>query len=122
MLLTLPWSPSPPKDRHAGGAHHLVRGPLPFLDTTVLRVRQPWPWMVQSRTAHTAVLTDLAGEGIDVALTYLHPDEVDSPPTPARAHRTPTAPRSTAPPTTAPTPRYRGPCAARAETSHVRAS
>jgi len=35
--------------------------------------------MVQSLTADAAILTDLAGGTIHVALTALHPDELESP-------------------------------------------
>jgi hypothetical protein len=35
--------------------------------------------MVHSVTADSAILTDLAGGVIQVALTSLHPDQVDSP-------------------------------------------
>jgi hypothetical protein len=45
--------------------------------------------MVHSVSADTAILIDLAGGVIQVALTALHPDQADSP---------------TAPTTTAPTP------------------
>ncbi len=56
-----------------------VEGHLPLPGTTVLRARQERPWLVQSVTADAAILTDLAGGTIHVALTSLHPDEVDSP-------------------------------------------
>jgi hypothetical protein len=61
-----------------------VEGHLPLPGTTVLRGRQPRPWLVHSVSADTAILTDLAGGVIQVALTSLHPDQVDSPtePTP----------------------------------------
>ena len=67
-----------------------VEGHLPLPGSTVLRGRQPRPWLVQSVTATTATLTDLAGGVIDVAFTALHPDEVDSPtkPTPPRTTTT----------------------------------
>ncbi len=71
-----------------------VEGHLPVPGTTVLRGRQPRPWMVQSVTAETAILTDLAGGVIQVTLTSLHPDEVASPrgnttdPTPTPPHPT----------------------------------
>jgi len=56
-----------------------VEGHLPVPCTTVLRGRQTRPWMVQSLTADAAILTDLAGGTIHVALTALHPDELESP-------------------------------------------
>ncbi len=56
-----------------------VEGHLPVPGTTVLRGRQPRPWMVQSVTTGTAILTDLAGGVIHVALTALHPGELNSP-------------------------------------------
>ena len=64
-----------------------VEGHLLLPGGTVLRGRQPRPWLVQSVTATTAILTDLAGGVVDVAFTALHPDEVDAPtdPTPPRA-------------------------------------
>ena len=67
-----------------------VEGHLPLPGSTVLRGRQPRPWLVQSVTATTATLTDLAGGVIDVAFTALHPDAVDSPtnPTPPRTTTT----------------------------------
>ncbi len=76
-----------------------VEGHLPVPGTTVLRGRQPRPWMVQSVTADAAILTDLAGGVIHVALTSLHPDEVDSPtnPTPTPPHPTHTAEHRTDP-------------------------
>lgn len=46
------------------------------------------PWLVQSVTATTTTLTDPVGGIVDVALTALHPNEVDSP-------TTPTSPRGT---------------------------
>ena len=66
-----------------------VEGHLPLPGSTVLRGRQPRPWLVQSVTATTAILTDLAGGVIDVAFTALHPDEVDAPTKPT-SPRTPT--------------------------------
>ena len=61
-----------------------VEGHLPLPGTTVLRGRQQRPWLVQSVATDAAILTDLAGGVIHVALTALHPDKVDSPtdPTP----------------------------------------
>jgi len=56
-----------------------VEGHLPVPGTTVMRGRQPRPWMVQSVTTGAAILTDLAGGVIHVALTALHPDELNSP-------------------------------------------
>ncbi len=56
-----------------------VEGHLPVPGTTVMRGRQPRPWMVQSVTADAAILTDLAGGVIHVALSALHPDELNSP-------------------------------------------
>jgi hypothetical protein len=56
-----------------------VEGHLPLPGTTVLRGRQERPWLVHSVSADTAILTDLAGGTIQVALTSLHPDHVDSP-------------------------------------------
>ncbi len=56
-----------------------VEGHLPLPGTTVLRGRQARPWLVHSVNADTAILTDLAGGVIQVALTALHPDQVDSP-------------------------------------------
>ena len=63
-----------------------VEGHLPLPGSTVLRGRQPRPWLVQAVTATTATLTDLAGGVINVAFTALHPDAVDAPtdPTPPR--------------------------------------
>ena len=46
---------------------------------TVLRGRQARPWLVQSPTADAAILTDLAGGVIHVALSAPHPDEVEPP-------------------------------------------
>jgi hypothetical protein len=66
-----------------------VEGHLPLPGSTVMRGRQERPWMVHSVSADTAILIDLAGGVIQVALTALHPDQADSP---------------TAPTTTAPTP------------------
>ncbi len=67
-----------------------VEGHLPVPGSTVLRGRQPRPWMVQSVTGGSAILTDLAGGVVHVALTSLHPDELDSPtdPTPNAPHPT----------------------------------
>jgi hypothetical protein len=56
-----------------------VEGHLPVPGSTVMRGRQERPWMVHSVSADTAILTDLAGGVIQVALTSLHPDQVDSP-------------------------------------------
>lgn len=59
-----------------------VEGHLPVPGTTVMRGRlpgRPWPWVVHSLTADGAILTDLAGGVIQVALTALHPDDVGSP-------------------------------------------
>jgi len=56
-----------------------VEGHLPVPGTTVMRGRQPRPWMVQSVTADAAILTDLAGGVIHVALSALHPDELTPP-------------------------------------------
>lgn len=66
-----------------------VEGHLPVPGSTVMRGRQERPWMVRSVSADTASLTDLAGGVIQVALTSLHPDQVDSPtdPTPPRPTR-----------------------------------
>ncbi len=71
-----------------------VEGHLPLPGSTVLRGRQPRPWLVQSVTATTAILTDLAGGTIHVALTALHPDHVDS------TDPTATSPTHTADPVT----------------------
>ncbi len=69
-----------------------VEGHLHLPGTTVLRGRQERPWMVHSVNADTAILTDLAGGVIQVALTSLHPDHVDSPTEPtAGATDRPTA-------------------------------
>ena len=75
-----------------------VEGHLPLLGTTVMRGRQERPWVVQSVVPHAAILTDLAGGTIHVALTSLHPDQVDSPtePTAGAPHR-PTANHRTDP-------------------------
>jgi len=73
-----------------------VEGHLPVPGTTVLRGRQPRPWMVQSLTADAAILTDLAGGVIHVALTALHPDQFDSPTDPTPAHPTHTPEHRTA--------------------------
>jgi hypothetical protein len=72
-----------------------VEGHLPLPGTTVMRGRQERPWMVQSVVPHAAILTDLAGGTIHVALTSLHPDQVDSPtePTTDAHHRQPPRPR-----------------------------
>ncbi len=56
-----------------------VEGHLPLPGSTVLRGRQERPWLVQSVVPHAAILTDLAGGTIQVELTHLHPDQVDSP-------------------------------------------
>ena len=56
-----------------------VEGYLPVPGATVLRGRQPRPWLVQSLTADAAILTDLAGGVIHVALSAPHHDEVDAP-------------------------------------------
>jgi len=57
-----------------------VEGHLPVPGPTVLRGRQPRPWLVQAVTsATTATLTDLAGGVVDVGLRSLHPEQVDSP-------------------------------------------
>jgi hypothetical protein len=70
-----------------------VEGHLPLPGSTVLRGRQQRPWMVQSVSADTAILTDLAGGVIQVALTALHPDQIDCPtdPTDPTADTEPTA-------------------------------
>jgi hypothetical protein len=69
-----------------------VEGHLPLPGTTVLRGRQQRPWLVHSVNADTAILTDLAGGVIQVALTSLHPDQVGSPTEPtAGATDRPTA-------------------------------
>jgi hypothetical protein len=67
-----------------------VEGHLPLPGSTVLRGRQQRPWLVHSVSADTAILTDLAGGVIQVALTSLHPDPVDCPTetTPPRPTRT----------------------------------
>ena len=44
-----------------------------------MRGRQERPWMVQSVVPHAAILTDLAGGTIHVALISLRPEQVDSP-------------------------------------------
>jgi len=67
-----------------------VEGHLPLPGVTVLRGRQERPWMVQSVTADAAILSDLAGGVIHVALTSLHPDDVDSPVDPTPSRSTPT--------------------------------
>ncbi len=67
-----------------------VEGHLPVPGTTVLRGRQPRPWMVRSVTADAAILTDLAGGVVHVALTSLHPDAVDSPTDPTLSAPLPT--------------------------------
>jgi len=67
-----------------------VEGHLPVPGTTVLRGRQPRPWMVRSVTAGAAILTDLAGGVVHVALTSLHPDAVDSPTDPTLSAPLPT--------------------------------
>jgi hypothetical protein len=67
-----------------------VEGHLPVPGTTVLRGRQPRPWMVQSVTADAAILTDLAGGVIHVPLTALHPDQLDSPTDPTLSTPHPT--------------------------------
>jgi hypothetical protein len=73
---------------HATG----VEGHLPLPGTTVMRGRQERPWMVQSVVPRAAILTDLAGGTIHVALTALHPDQVDAPTDPtAGAAARPTA-------------------------------
>ncbi|WP_460869726.1 hypothetical protein [Rhodococcus aerolatus] len=60
-----------------------VEGHLPVPGTTVLRGRQPRPWLVHGiPTATTATLTDLAGGVVDVGLRTLHPDPLTTP-TPA---------------------------------------
>ena len=56
-----------------------IEGHLPVPGSTVMRGRQQRPWLVHSISANTAILTDLAGGVIQVALTSLHPDQVDSP-------------------------------------------
>ncbi len=69
-----------------------VEGHLPLPGGTVMRGRQERPWMVQSVVSNAAILTDLAGGTIQVALTSLHPDPVDSPTDPtASAAARPTA-------------------------------
>lgn len=68
-----------------------VEGHLPVPGTTVMRGRQERPWMVQSVTAGAAILTDLAGGVIHVALTALHPDQVGSPTDPTATEPTDTA-------------------------------
>ena len=68
-----------------------VEGHLPLPGSTVLRGRQERPWLVQSVVPNAAILTDLAGGVIHVALTALHPDEVDSPTDPTPHRPTPTA-------------------------------
>lgn len=72
---------------HATG----VEGHLPLPGTAVMRGRQERPWMVQSVVPHAAILTDLAGGTPHVALTSLHPDQVDSltEPTVGASHRRP---------------------------------
>ncbi|UZJ27039.1 hypothetical protein RHODO2019_19105 (plasmid) [Rhodococcus antarcticus] len=67
-----------------------VEGHLPLPGTTVLRSREQRPWLVHSIIAGTAILTDLAGGVIQVALTSLHPDQVDSPTDPTAADPNPT--------------------------------
>ena len=73
-----------------------IEGHLPLPGTTVLRGRQERPWMVQSVVPDAAILTDLAGGVIHVALTALHPDEVHSPTTPTPHQATPTGEPGTA--------------------------
>ncbi|UZJ26908.1 hypothetical protein RHODO2019_18110 (plasmid) [Rhodococcus antarcticus] len=67
-----------------------VEGHLPLPGSTVMRGRQERPWLVHSVSADNAILTDLAGGVIQVALTSLHPDQVDSPTDPT-ADTEPTA-------------------------------
>jgi hypothetical protein len=55
-----------------------VEGHLPLPGSTVMRGRQERPWLVHSVSADNAILTDLAGGVVQVALTALHPDQVDS--------------------------------------------
>lgn len=64
-----------------------IEGHLAVHGSTVLNGRQPRLWMVQSARTDTAILTDLDGGVIDVALTSLHPDTLD-PPTDRKTPRT----------------------------------
>ena len=77
-----------------------IEGHLPLPGSTVLRGRQHRPWMVHSLSADTAILTDLAGGVIQVALTALHPDQVDSPTNPTAANPTAADPTNTTGPPT----------------------
>jgi hypothetical protein len=64
------------------------KGHLPLPGSTVLRGRQQRPWMGHSSSTDTAILTDLAGRVIQVALTAPARDPADSPTNPAAARPT----------------------------------
>lgn len=53
-----------------------VEGHLPVPGTTVLRGRQPRPWLVVSVTERGAVLRDLVGGTVEVSCRALAPDPV----------------------------------------------
>jgi hypothetical protein len=66
------------------------KGHLPLPGSTVLRGRQQRPWMGHSSSTDTAILTDLAGRVIQVALTAPHATQPTPPPTPRRHAPPPT--------------------------------
>ena len=51
-----------------------VEGHLPLPGTTVLRGRQPRPWLVKTVNDRTATVADLAGGIVEVSLRSLSPD------------------------------------------------
>ena len=56
-----------------------VEGHLALPGGTVMHGRQERPWIVQSVVRNAAILPDPVGGTIHVALTSLHPDQVNSP-------------------------------------------
>ena len=51
-----------------------VEGHLPLPGSTVLRGRQPRPWLVKAVNERTAMVADLAGGVVEVSLRSLSPD------------------------------------------------
>ncbi len=51
-----------------------VEGHLPLPGSTVLRGRQPRPWLVKAINDRTAMVTDIAGGVVEVSLRSLAPD------------------------------------------------
>jgi hypothetical protein len=56
-----------------------VKGDLPLPGNHRAAGRHPRPWMMQSATATAAILDDLASGILNITLTALHPNPLNSP-------------------------------------------